>query len=464
MSNAARSLGWLGIARLGLVQTSLGAIVVIMTSTINRVMVVELALPALVPGALVGLHYAVQVLRPRWGFGSDLGGRRTPWIIGGMALLGAGATGAAAATALASVLPVLGIALAVFCFLAIGIGVGAAGTSLLALLATRVQPERRGAAAAIVWIMMIAGFAICAPLAGHFLDPFTPARLVEVTATVSALAVALATLAVWGIEAAGPESPRPALSAAAARSGPPPSFLAAVREVLADDRARRFAIFVFVSMLAYSAQELVLEPFSGVVFGYTPGSSTKLSGVQHGGVLAGMIFVSVVTTLGSGRRIGTLRVWTVLGCLGSALPLLALASAASFGPDFPLRPAVFSLGFFNGVFAVAAIGSMMGLAGAGQRSREGTRLGVWGAAQAVAFGFGGFAGTVAVDVARRIFESPAIAYGVVFTAEAGLFLVSAALAASLPRPAGEQPGAGPARQGAARDRRPAAWVPVGGQR
>jgi len=57
-------LGWLGIFRLGLVQTALGAIVVLTTSTINRVMVVELAMPAMLPGALVGLHYAVQLLRP----------------------------------------------------------------------------------------------------------------------------------------------------------------------------------------------------------------------------------------------------------------------------------------------------------------------------------------------------------------------------------------------------------------
>ncbi len=71
-------LSWIGILRLGLVQTALGAIVVLTTSTINRVMVVELALPAAVPGALVGLHYALQILRPRWGHGSDVngGGRR----------------------------------------------------------------------------------------------------------------------------------------------------------------------------------------------------------------------------------------------------------------------------------------------------------------------------------------------------------------------------------------------------
>ena len=83
-------LGWFGILRLGFVQACLGACVVLATSTINRVMVVELALPAIIPGALVGLHYAIQALRPRWGYGSDAGGRLTPWIVGGMALLATG--------------------------------------------------------------------------------------------------------------------------------------------------------------------------------------------------------------------------------------------------------------------------------------------------------------------------------------------------------------------------------------
>ena len=84
----ATPLGWIGIARLGLVQTALGAIVVLTTSTMNRIMVVELALPAILPGALVTWHYALQALRPRFGYGSDQGGRRTKWIIGGMAVIG----------------------------------------------------------------------------------------------------------------------------------------------------------------------------------------------------------------------------------------------------------------------------------------------------------------------------------------------------------------------------------------
>jgi BCD family chlorophyll transporter-like MFS transporter len=56
-------LTWPQIARLGLVQASLGSIVVLTTSLLNRVMVIELALPAILPGALVALHYFIQLYR-----------------------------------------------------------------------------------------------------------------------------------------------------------------------------------------------------------------------------------------------------------------------------------------------------------------------------------------------------------------------------------------------------------------
>jgi BCD family chlorophyll transporter-like MFS transporter len=91
-------MSWIGILRCGLVQTCIGAIVVLSTSTYNRVMVVELALPAMLPGALVALHYAVEMARPRWGYGSDMGGSRVPWIRGGVAILAIGTILASGAT------------------------------------------------------------------------------------------------------------------------------------------------------------------------------------------------------------------------------------------------------------------------------------------------------------------------------------------------------------------------------
>ena len=89
---------------------------------------------------------------------------------------------------------------------------------------------------------------------------------------------------------------------------------------------------------------------------------------------------------------------------------------------------VINLGFFNGMFAVAAIGSMMSLASKGRASREGTRMGIWGAAQAVAAGFGGLLGASLLDLARLIFNDPTSAFGSVFIIEAAIFVAAAALA------------------------------------
>ena len=187
-------------------------------------------------------------------------------------------------------------------------------------------------------------------------------------------------------------------------------------------------------MLAYSAQELLVEPFAGLVFAMPPGATTKLAGVQHGGVLLGMLAVAFAASAIGGPRLGSLRMWTIVGCVTSAAALVAIAASGIVGAPAPLRAAVFALGVSNGVFAVAAIGSMMSLAGAGAASREGTRMGLWGAAQAVAFGLGGFTGTVVVDVARRFVGTPLTAYDVAFVAEAALFLVAAMLARGIARP------------------------------
>ena len=405
-------LGWFGIARLGLVQAALGAVVVIAASTLNRVMVVEWSLPAIVPGLLVALHYGTQVLRPRMGYGSDVGRRRTPWIVGGMAALASGGVAAAAATAWMGTHPVAGVLCAIVAYSLVGLGVGAAGTSLLVLLAQRVAPTRRAAAASVVWIMMIAGIAVTGTIAGHLLDPFSPARLVAVTAGVAAIAFSTTMLSVWRIEGATQVVPR--------RQSP--GFRVALAQVWAERQARVFAVFVFLSMLAYSAQELVLEPFAGAVFQLTPGQSTGLTGTLHMGVLAGMLLVAVGGSV-FGR--GSMRGWTIGGCTGSAVAVLALAAASVVGPAWPLRPTVFSLGLANGSFAVSAIGAMMALAGNGRSGREGTRMGVWGAAQAVAFAIGGLVGTSASDLARLLLGSPGSAYAAVFVGEAVLFLLAA---------------------------------------
>lgn len=416
-------LGWLGIIRLGLVQAALGSVVVLITSTLNRVMVVEYALPAVLPGVLVALHYAVQIIRPRFGYGSDRGGRCTPWIVGGMGALSIGGILCALATVGMSSHPLPALILAVLAYALVGMGVGAAGTSLLVLLAKRVDDRRRAAAATIMWVLMIAGFAITSTTVGRFLDPYAPERLIRAIATAAAIAFAVAFVAVLRVERTA------APSIAAKESKANFSFKTALRRVWSEPQARGFTLFVFTSMLAYSAQELLLEPFAGLVYGYTLGESTQLSGLWHSAVLIGLVTVGIACS--GARRWGSLRAWTIGGCVASAFALLGLACAGIMAPHWPLRMSVVALGLSNGVFAVAAIGSMMELAHRGKAGSAGVRMGLWGAAQAIAFALGGVVGTLIVDSIRYFFGSPVAAFAVVFCTEAWLFFLAAGFAAQL---------------------------------
>ncbi|GAB5414642.1 MAG: BCD family MFS transporter [Congregibacter sp.] len=427
-------LTWLAIVRLGLVQTCLGAVIVLTTSTINRIMVVELALPAMLPGILVAIHHAVQMSRPRFGHGSDVGGRTTGWILGGMCVLALGGLGAAGGTALYTSNALGGLLVCTVAFVAIGLGASAAGTSLLVTLAKHVAPHRKAAAATIVWIMMIAGFAVTAGVAGHFLDPFTPQRLILVSGTVSLIAICVTVLAVYRVEPSDPVVRDEDSAVVVSKAERTSEFRQALRQVWQEPEARRFTIFVFVSMLAYSAQDLILEPFAGTVFSMTPGESTQLAGVQHGGVLLGMILVAATTMVRKNASPAVLRAWNVGGCLASAAALLCIASGGLIAPNWPIKANVFLLGVANGAFAVAAIASMMTLAANGAKRREGLRMGLWGASQAIAFALGGFLGTVAIDLSRAFIAEPAVAYALVFSLEGAMFVVAAGLGMRLRAP------------------------------
>ena len=437
MKSAALEFGWPQILRLGLVQACLGAVVVVTTSTLNRVMVVELALPALLPGFLVAWHYGVQMVRPRMGFGADQGRRNTPWMLGGMAVLGAGGVLAALATVWMGSERLYGALLAFVAFALIGLGVSACGTSLLALMAKRVPDRRRAPAATVVWMMMILGFAVTAGVVGKLIEPYSPEVLLRVSAGLSLLTLGLTALALWRLEGptpdAGPAAAVQALAAEAGNSLQGRPFREAFAAVWDERAARTFTVFVFLSMLAYSAQDLVLEPFAGVVHGFSPGQTTQLSGWHHMGVLGGMIAVALAGSARARGRLGTVQGWMVGGCLASALATVGLSWAA-MQTVWPLQLNVVLLGLANGAFSIAAIATMMRLAGEGGPGREGTRMGLWGAAQALAFGLGGLLGTAASDLAHALLGGHRSAYASVFAMQALMFMVSALVALRLAPP------------------------------
>lgn len=401
-------LGWGGIARLCLANAAIGALAALPVNLFNRLMTVELAWPALLPGLLVALHYGVQLSRPYWGHRSDAKGGRTPFILGGVVLVGAGLILTAFAIARIEA-PGLALATWIVAYAAIGLGIGAAGTSFLALLATAAPDARKPAAATIAWLMLILGAIAASVGTGIALDPYSPDRLLAVVPVVAASALMLAFLATLGVERRLGPVPAPE----EAQLGP------ALRATWADPAARAFTGFVFLSILAFYLSELVLEPFAGHVHGLAPEDSTKLSGGKDGAALLGMLLAGGLGTL----RIGSLRAWAVIGCILSAFGLIGL------GAGLALVPFTVVLGLGNGLFVVGAIGSMMRLASA-RAGAAGTRMGVFGAAQAIAAGLAGLIATGVLDVARLALPIEA-AYATVFGIEAILFLAAAFVAARL---------------------------------
>jgi len=235
----------------------------------------------------------------------------------------------------------------------------------------------RGGAATTAWLFLIAGAIIASIGTGIALDPYSPERLVAVVAVVAAIAVLLCVIATFGVERRiGPT--------------PPPDHVAlgsALRATWVDPAARRFTGFVFLSIFAFYLSELIFEPFAGHVHGLSPEASTKLSGGKDGAALLGMILAGLLSSL----RIGTLRMWAVTGCLTSAAGLIAL------GAQMPLIPSSVTLGLGNGLFVVGAVGSMMVLSSEKEGS-TGVRMGVFGAAQAIAAGLAGLLATGMLEV------------------------------------------------------------------
>jgi BCD family chlorophyll transporter-like MFS transporter len=234
-----QTLTWLGIIRLGFIQTCIGAIVVMTSSQRSiGIMVVEYALPAALPGFLVALHYFVQLIRPRMGFASDQGKNKTPWIIGGMGVLALGGIGASIGTVLFANNTVLGLLVSILAFVLIGVGVSTSGTSLLALLAKSVNDQRRAAAATLVWIMMIFGFAFTSVTIGKFLDPFSPEKVIWIAVIISGIAFLITNVALYKLESGL------VVTSELKKPAEPMDFKQVIAEVRADPDIRHFTKFI----------------------------------------------------------------------------------------------------------------------------------------------------------------------------------------------------------------------------
>ena len=412
---------WFSIFRLGIVQLCIGSIVVLPLSTFNRLMVVELALPALLPGFLIALHYGVQITRPSWGYISDQEKDRTKWIKRGMIILGLGGITAAFSITIFTFSFAVGILTSILAYSLIGLGVGASGTPLLAMLAAHTSNNQKAAAASITFLMMIFGLAFTAIIVGGLLDPYSNEKLIAIVTSIAILANIFTYISIFGIEK---KLSTKYQTAHKKETGTETSLIFGIKQIWNEPEARLFTFFVFLSMTAFFMQEVILEPFAGKIFKLTPGESTALSGMKDGGSILGIIFVILCI---STFKLGSEKFWLITGCLVSAASLFLISIlGVNLADQALLKIAVLTLGIANGVFTAGILGTMMKLASEGSTAdREGTRMGLWGASQAYAAGIAALISTSLVDTFSSFINQPAMSYGMVFSIQGMLFILSA---------------------------------------
>jgi BCD family chlorophyll transporter-like MFS transporter len=428
------------LLRLSLFQVSVGMAVALLNGTLNRVMIVELGVPAWLVATMISLPLLFAPLRALIGFKSDhhrsvLGWRRVPYIwfgtllqFGGFAImpfallvLTGGGHGPA-------VYGQIGAALA---FLLVGAGLHTVQTAGLALATDLAPAEARPRVVALLYVMLLVGMLASSLVFGALLADFGNTKLVQVIQGAAMVTMALNVIALWKQEARDPRR------TAADRDRP--EFLASWRTFVAGGRASRLLVAVGLGTAAFSMQDVLLEPYGGQILHLSVGATTALTGLLAGGSLIG--FALAATLLGRGGDPCRLAGF---GCALGTVAFAAVLLAAPLESPTLFRIGTCLIGFGGGMFSVGMLTAAMGLADAAE---SGLALGAWGAVQATAGGaaiaFGGIlrdtvSGLAAHGTLGPVLTGPSVGYGAVYQLE--ILLLFAALVAIGPLVrAGDEP-------------------------
>jgi MFS transporter, BCD family, chlorophyll transporter len=403
----------LHLARLAGYPVGLGLTSVLVGGTLNRVMIVELELPAVLVGLFFAIPLLISPLRIWLGYRSDgyalWGLRREPYVILGSLLAGLGivaAMGIGLGSA-ARLLVAVGMLLAMS---AHHLGKNLASNTFEALLTDKFTGRRRTQAMTGFKIAMFVGIMGGAIGLGKLIETYSATRLMGVVAGVAALAFALAWAATAGQE------PRAATQSAAARQARETPFWQAVRTVvIGDPQVRRFFTCMVLIMVGTQAQDVILEPFGALVLGMNVGETTRLTALWGAGTVlamavAGMWLIKVVgyapvTRVGLWINTGVFPGLILSGWLGRAELFQVL---------------VFALGLGTGLASAGLLSAIVHFATA---VRAGLLMSVWGLTHNLGQAIGSLLSGSAVDGITRLAGGSALmAYGTVFAIEGVLLL------------------------------------------
>jgi len=371
------------VLRLSLFQVSVGMALVMLVGTLNRVMIVELGVPASLVGLMLALPLVVAPFRALVGFRSDthrceLGWRRVPFIwkgtmlqFGGFAVMPFALLVLAGSGESVNFPTWIGNLSAALAFLLVGAGLHTVQTAGLALATDLTVPESHPRVVGLMYFMLLIGMIGSALLFGSLLEDFSPGRLVQVVQGAALATVVLNAVAMWKQEPRRPPRGR-------AAPAPDATFSESWALFCKGDQAVQRLIIVGLGTLAFSMSDILLEPFGGQILGLSVAATTRLTALLALGGLLGFMFASQVRASGAAPYRMALS-GAVIGL--AALTLVIVSAPYEQTGLFVIGN--FLIGFGGAFFGHGTLTASMRQA---PRQQAGLAIGAWGAVQASAAG------------------------------------------------------------------------------
>ena len=409
------------LLRLSLFQISVGMATVMLAGTLNRVMIVELLVPASLVAIMIAIPVLIAPLRTFYGHKSDtyksfIGWKRIPYMwfgslfqFGGLAIMpfaiiilsGDQTVGPSWA----------GEVLVAIAFLFTGIGMHITQTVGLALAADRATKENRPRVVALLYFMFLFGMGISAVVIGILLADFSKLRLIQVVQGSAVLTLILNLVAVWRQEQ---------IIINQQKNDKSEKFFLSWKKFISDRKTNSLIWVVFWGTLAFSMQDVLLEPYGGQILGLSVSETTNLTGVWALGALLGLA-LAANNSKKTVSSVSNAMTALLIGIVGFSA--IIFSSPMQF-PFLYFLGTLF-IGFGTGLFSVSLLIIAMALSSKTNLG-SGFILGSWGAAQAIGAGLGIAVGGILRDVVNKIalsgylgstFENNSIGYIFVYHLE-----------------------------------------------
>jgi BCD family chlorophyll transporter-like MFS transporter len=391
----------------------------LLIGTLNRVMIVELHVPASWVSVMVAMPIVVAPFRALIGYSSDthhseLGWKRVPFIwrgtmvqFGGLALMPF-ALLVLSGQGHSSQAPIwIGHLGAGVAFLLVGAGLHTTQTAGLALATDLAPEESRPKVVGLMYVMLLVGMIISAVGFGTFLSDFSPGRLIQVIQAAAILTLVLNVIALWKQESRVriPLNQRPKNE----------TFQESWTRFCHGGQAIRRLIAVGMGTMAFSMEDILLEPYGGEILHLSVGATTALTATLALGGLLGFALASNV--LGKGYDPFKMA---IIGAFCGIPAFLAVILSASMGSALMFAIGIGAIGFGGGLFGHGTLTATMNLAPRGQ---SGLALGAWGAVQATAAGVAIAAGGVIRDLIDALYQAP-LGYDIVYALEIMMLVIT----------------------------------------